>query len=58
MSSAVPTEIIRGEQFAKSFNEEAIRSFCSAKIDTKDIFPIVETDHVFEEGVVNTLDDL
>lgn len=31
---------------------------CSAKIDTRDIFPIVKTDHVFEEGVINTPDDL
>lgn len=31
---------------------------CSARINTKDILPIVETDHVFEEGVINAPDDL
>ncbi len=31
---------------------------CSAKINTKDIYPIIETDEVFEEGIINSPEDL
>ena len=30
---------------------------CSAKINTKDILPIIETDNVFEEGIINCPED-
>lgn len=30
---------------------------CSAIINSKDIFPIIETDEVFEEGIINCPDD-
>lgn len=29
----------------------------SAKINTKDIFPIIETDNIFEEGIINSPED-
>ena len=31
---------------------------CSAEINTKDIYPIIESDEIFEEGIINTPDDL
>jgi 3-oxoacyl-[acyl-carrier-protein] synthase-3 len=31
---------------------------CSAKISTDDIYPIIETDDIFEEGIINDLNDL
>lgn len=30
---------------------------CSAKINTKDIFPIIESDEIFEEGIINSPED-
>ena len=30
---------------------------CSAIINTKDIIPIIETDDIFEEGIINNVDD-
>lgn len=30
---------------------------CSAKVNVKDILPIIETDEVFEEGIINNPDD-
>lgn len=30
---------------------------CSAKISPKDILPIIETDEIFEEGIINTPED-
>ena len=31
---------------------------CSAEINTDDIYPIIESDEIFEEGIINTPDDL
>ena len=30
---------------------------CSAKVNVKDILPIIETDEVFEEGIINSPED-
>ena len=30
---------------------------CSAKINMKDILPIIESDEIFEEGIINTPED-
>ena len=30
---------------------------CSAKISPKDILPIIETDEIFEEGIINSPED-
>lgn len=31
---------------------------CSVEINTEDIFPIIESDEIFKEGIINTPDDL
>ena len=30
---------------------------CSAKVNVKDIYPIIETDEIFEEGIINSPED-
>ena len=30
---------------------------CSAKINAKDILPIIESDEIFEEGIINSPED-
>ena len=30
---------------------------CSAKLDVKDILPVIETDEIFEEGIINSPED-
>ncbi len=30
---------------------------CSAEVNTKDIYPIIETDEIFEEGIINSPED-
>jgi 3-oxoacyl-[acyl-carrier-protein] synthase-3 len=30
---------------------------CSAKVNVKDILPIIETDEIFEEGIINSPED-
>ena len=54
-----------------SLNEDRLVSFlmcgfgvglswgvCSAVINVKDIFPVIETDEIFEEGIINSPEDL
>lgn len=68
--SAPAIPLVMCDVFGKSEESEDIRflmcgfgvglswGVCSASINTADILPIIETDEVFEEGIINSPEDL
>lgn len=68
-TSAASIPMVLGDVYGKREDEQELNvlmsgfgvglswGVCSAKINVKDILPIIESDEIFEEGIINTPED-
>ena len=68
-TSAASIPMVLGDVYGDSYENKEINilmsgfgvglswGVCSAKINVKDILPIIESDEIFEEGIINTPED-